>query len=126
MSWQQYVDNLMATGHMTSVGIFGLDGSPWAVSTTQQLKQEHIKTVIAAVSDSSKVSSGLQLAPEERYIFLRNDPGVFLILKKQQHGIIAYKSNQAVLIGVHDEKYKSEAILNDLGKVVDYLVKHGY
>jgi len=32
MSWQGYVDNLMTTKHMTSCGIFGLDGSPWAVS----------------------------------------------------------------------------------------------
>ena len=31
-SWQQYVDNLMSTGHMTACGIFGLDGSTWAAS----------------------------------------------------------------------------------------------
>jgi hypothetical protein len=34
MSWQSYVDNMMQTKHMTSVGIFGLDGSTWA-STPQ-------------------------------------------------------------------------------------------
>lgn len=32
MSWQSYVDTLMATKAMTSCGIFGLDGSTWAAS----------------------------------------------------------------------------------------------
>jgi hypothetical protein len=32
MSWQGYIDNLMATQKMTDVGIFGLDGSTWAAS----------------------------------------------------------------------------------------------
>ena len=32
MSWQGYVDNLIATQTMTAVGIFGLDGNPWATS----------------------------------------------------------------------------------------------
>ncbi len=32
MSWQQYVDSMMSTKHMTGVGIFGLDGSTWAAS----------------------------------------------------------------------------------------------
>jgi hypothetical protein len=32
MSWQGYVDNLMASKHFTHVGIFGLDGSTWASS----------------------------------------------------------------------------------------------
>jgi hypothetical protein len=32
MSWQQYVDNMMANKHMTHVGIFGLDGSQWAAT----------------------------------------------------------------------------------------------
>ena len=32
MSWQGYVDSLMGSNHMTSCGIFGLDGSKWASS----------------------------------------------------------------------------------------------
>ena len=31
-SWSGYVDNLMATQHMTACGIFGLDGSTWSAS----------------------------------------------------------------------------------------------
>lgn len=33
MSWQGYIDSLMNTKTMTSVGIFGMDGTPWAIST---------------------------------------------------------------------------------------------
>ncbi len=32
MSWQGYIDNFMATKHFTHAGIYGLDGSKWAVS----------------------------------------------------------------------------------------------
>jgi hypothetical protein len=30
--WQSYIDNMMASKAVTNVGIFGLDGTPWAVS----------------------------------------------------------------------------------------------
>ena len=32
MNWQGHIDNLMATKTMTSVGLFGLDGTPWAAT----------------------------------------------------------------------------------------------
>ncbi len=40
MSWQQYVDSMMATKNMTSVGIFGLDGSTWAASAGFPVSRE--------------------------------------------------------------------------------------
>ena len=32
MSWQNYIDQLMATGDLTHAGIYSLEGSQWAVS----------------------------------------------------------------------------------------------
>ncbi len=35
--WQGYIDNMMATKAVTNVGIFGLDGTPWAISPQMQV-----------------------------------------------------------------------------------------
>ena len=125
MSWQGYIDNLMETKKMTAVGIFGLDSSPWAASSGFPLSPENIRQVIASISDSSKMSNGLTVG-SERYILVRNDPGVTLMLKKGPSGLVAHKSTQCVFIALHDETTKAEITLTHVGKVVDYLSKHGY
>lgn len=95
MSWQGYIDNLMSTKQMTAVGIFGLDGSTWAASEGFPLNTEHIRQIIASVNDSSKMANGLTVAKDERYILVRNDPGISILLKKGKDGIVANKSSQS-------------------------------
>lgn len=124
-SWQQYVDNLMSTGNMTACGIFGLDGSTWAASNNFPIKTDGVKLIIASVSDSSKIANGLQV-DNERYILIRSDPGLNLVLKKGPNSIVAYKSSQSIIIGIHDGSVKAEKVVTDIGRMSDYLVKHGY
>jgi hypothetical protein len=97
------------------------------------------------------MSSGLTVAGE-RYILVRNDPGVTLMLKKGLTGLVASKANQCkinlrpifcsylrdlvinnrlflfagVFIAIHGETTKPEITLTQIGKVIDYLSKHGY
>lgn len=126
MSWQGYVDNLMGTKHMSHVGIFGLDGAVWATSAQNSpLSGDCIKQTIAALLDSSKAQAGVTVAGD-RYILVRNDPGLMLIMKKGQNGLVAYKSTQCVIIALHDNTVKAETTLTSVGKVIDYLGKHGY
>lgn len=115
----------MATGHMTSCGIFGLDGTPWAASTGMPLTTEQVKTVIASVADVGKMTNGVTVNGE-RFILVRNDPGVNLVLKKGPAGLVAYKSAQAIIIALHDGNVKTEITLNAVAKVIEYLTKHGY
>lgn len=86
---------------------------------------DNIKQVIASISDSGKAASGLSVNGE-RYILVRNDPGVSLMLKKGPAGLVAHKSSQCVFIALHGENVKAETTLTHVGKVVDYLSKHGY
>lgn len=127
MSWQGYVDNLMGTKHMTHVGIFGLDGAVWANSAVQgtPLSGDTVKQTIGALLDASKAQAGVTVGTD-RYILVRNDPGVMLIMKKGQNGLVAYKSAQCVIIALHDNTVKAETTLTSVGKVIDYLGKHGY
>lgn len=52
--------------------------------------------IAAATSDSSKVAAGVTVGAE-RYILVRSDPGVSVILKKGPNGIVACKSTQCKL-----------------------------
>lgn len=54
MSWSGYIDNLMATNHMTAVGIFGLDGSTWAASANypvSKLEFSSFRLIILLIID---------------------------------------------------------------------------
>ena len=118
MSWQQYVDSLMATKHMTNVGIFGLDGSQWAASpgfpvsltlfffknfrktvrfflSHFKIATDGIKLIISSVADSTKMQNGLTVNGD-RYILVRSDPNISIMLKKGQNGVVAYKSSQSI------------------------------
>lgn len=58
-----------------------------------KLSADNIKQVIGAVSDSTKAAQGL-VVNGEKYILVRGDAGLMLILKKGQAGLVAYKSAQ--------------------------------
>ncbi len=52
-----------------------------------------IKSIITAVGDASK-ATGL-MVNGEKFIFVRSDPSVMIVYKKEQRGVVAYKSNQS-------------------------------
>jgi len=52
--------------------------------------------VIAGLTDPAKIANGLSVQ-SEKYILIRSDPGVVLVLKKGVLGIVAYKSSQSML-----------------------------
>ncbi|CAF0945282.1 unnamed protein product [Brachionus calyciflorus] len=125
MSWQGYVDTLMATKSLTACGVFGHDGSVWAASQGFPLGADAIKQIVASTVDSSKVANGVTMGAD-KYILLRSDPGVSVILKKALNGIVAYRSAQSCIIGIHDHTVKTEIALTHVGKVIDHLTRHGY
>lgn len=49
--------------------------------------------MIASVQDPGKMSNGLVVG-DDKFILIRSDPGVALILKKGALGVVAYKSSQ--------------------------------
>ncbi len=55
-----------------------------------------MQLVIASVQDPSKMSNGLVVG-DDKFILIRSDPGVALILKKGALGVVAYKSSQGKL-----------------------------
>jgi hypothetical protein len=66
--------------------------------------------VIASVNDSSKLANGLSVKGD-KYILVRSDPGVSILLKKGASGLVAYKSTQSKFDKIF---LKSELISLDL------------
>ena len=58
-----------------------------------QIDDQGIKKVIASVSDAGKMSDGLNVGAD-RYILVRSDPNISIMLKKGPMGVVAYKSTQ--------------------------------
>lgn len=60
--------------------------------------------MIAGLADPAKISNGLSVDKETKYILIRSDPGVVLVLKKGVLGIVAYKSSQSKYLLKIDKK----------------------
>lgn len=197
MSWQGYVDNLMGTKNLTHVGIFGLDGAPWATSPSFPVCMLAWRTQgsIAATSLECTVNNEMTTDPGfswparrrrnqtndwclgrlvqsgERPLCKRREihssskrprphahheegpewsgdlqvvpvyVDAFLHLSNQDESSARpFASNSAlidvtnlqlivfkgVIIALHDQTVKSEIAVTSVGKVIDYLGKHGY
>jgi hypothetical protein len=60
----------------------------------KKISQANIKLIIASIADAGKMASGVTVG-EDRYILVRADPNVSIMLKRGQNGIVAYKSSQS-------------------------------
>lgn len=61
------------------------------------MSADAIRQVVSSTLDSSKAANGVTVSAE-RYILVRGDPGVSVVLKRGQSGIVACRSAQCKLI----------------------------
>ncbi|PWN37987.1 Profilin/allergen [Meira miltonrushii] len=126
MSWQSYVDtNLVGTGEVTSAAIVGHKGGVWASSAGFQPNQQEITALVSGFDDPSPLQAGGIHVNGVKYFALQaNDRSIYG--KQGGNGLIAVKTNQAVLIG----HYASPILPGQATKVVeslaDYLISVGY
>ncbi|KAJ6239180.1 alpha/beta-hydrolases superfamily protein [Anaeramoeba flamelloides] len=102
MSWDSYVEtSLVGSGHVTLGALAGLDGSIWAQTKGMNLKTDEVNMMIKGFEDpDSLYSTGIKVGGI-KYIFLGG--GDFLKGKKGQDGVIVYKANKALVIGVYKD-----------------------
>lgn len=60
-----------------------------------KMSADSIRQVVSSTQDSSKAASGVTVGAD-RYILVRGDPGVSVVLKKGQSGIVACRSAQCI------------------------------
>jgi len=127
MSWQQYVDQmLVATGHIDKAAIFSAAGdSVWAATPGFTVKPEEVKALIKAYTNPSDVQSKGCFISGDKYMVVKADERS-IYGKKEKHGIVCVKSNQAVLIAHYPEGVQAGQANTTVEKLADYLIGVGY
>lgn len=113
MSWQAYIDDsLIGSGHMHSASILGLaDGSYWAYGGTYIPQPDEVATIMKIFKEPSLLQSGGVVVAGVKFIGLRGDAD-HIIFKKGGAGGCAYKSNQAIVLGVYGDPSGENAMLS--------------
>lgn len=131
MSWQAYVDtSLVATGHIDKAAIISAAGdSEWATSPGFKLEPTEMKAIADILSDASGArdraySEGLYVG-KERYVMANADENT-IYARQGRSGICVAKSQQAILIGRHNEQQIAGNASATIGSLVDYLKPLGY
>ena len=121
-----YIDNLMAYRCFTHVGIFDQNsGACWASTPNFPISPDQLKNVALGFKDISSAQKGV-VVDNEKFMFIRSDPGSSILYKKGANGAFAQKAKLCIIIGIHDEKVKAEHVTGTIGKMVDYLISIGY
>ncbi|KAJ6241792.1 profilin [Anaeramoeba flamelloides] len=125
MSWDSYVaTSLVGSGHVSMGAITGFDGSVWAQTKGMNLKKDEAKKIYAGFDDQSSLFETGIVIGGIKYIFLGG--GEFLKGKKGQDGVIVYKSNTALVIGIYKDGIQTGNCSSVCGKFADWLKDNGY
>jgi len=138
MSWDSYIDNLLAqtkdasgTAHADKACIIGLDGSKW----TTDGHQNHLKlelTEIPNITNAFKQNdfSGFQakgvFVGGEKYQFLREEDGKIVFAKKKDHGALTLQKSQTAVVLGHTKEGSSQGNTNKgVSVIAEYLESLG-
>ncbi|CAG8571085.1 4473_t:CDS:2 [Diversispora eburnea] len=126
MSWQEYIDNqLLGTGKIVQAAIYGQNGSLWATSKGFSLSPEEVTTLVESFVDSAKIQENGIYCNGVKYFTLSHDEEN-IHGKKGAGGVVSVKTNQAVIIGVYNDKTTPGAANKVVGDLGDYLKNLNY
>lgn len=109
MSWDGYIDNLVAQGKgsVDRVCIIGLDGgAAWTTSGHEKaFKLNQAEAINIARSLKTKDFSGFQSggihAEGVKYQFLREEDGKIVVGKKKELGSLVFQSTKTAIVCAH-------------------------
>ncbi|KAI9596502.1 profilin [Syncephalis fuscata] len=125
MSWNAYVDNLLATGKVNNAAIFGHNGQQWAASAGFTVSQDEINQIIAGFANPSGVQASGIRAVDTKYFALECN-NASLYGKKGADGIACVKTNQTIVIGTYAAPTAPGEATVEIEKIGDYLRNSGY
>lgn len=126
MSWQAYVDNLISSGKVDQAAIYSRAGdSVWAQSSGFNVSAPEIAEIARGFDDPSQLrTSGLHIQGLKYFLLRADDRSIYG--KKDDTGIIAVRTKQAILIA----HYKAPTQPGEATKIVeqlgDYLISVNY
>ncbi|RIB28627.1 profilin [Gigaspora rosea] len=129
MSWQTYIDsNLVGTGKISQAAIYGHDGTLWASSANFNPATEEIKNIILSFDDATKIQeNGIRCNGTKYYALSHDDKTIHgKNAKKGTEGVIAQKTNQAIILGTYCEGTMPGEANIVIGELADYLRSVNY
>lgn len=138
MSWDSYIDNLVAQTkdssgavHCDKACIIGKDGSRWTTSGHPNhfnITDEEAKTIGQAMT--SKLFTGFQsggiYAEGLKYQYLREEDGKMVLGKKKDNGAVTIQASKtAVVIGHTIEGSQQGNTNKGVGVIAEYLESLG-
>lgn len=139
MSWDSYVDNLVAQSrdsygnvHADRACIIGLDGSKWTTDDQPnaiKLSPGEAQRISKAFKeeDFSEFMANMLQAEGHSYTFLREMDKKIVLAKLKGYGALTLqRSKKAVIIGHTAEGLQQGKVNVAVGCIADYLESHGF
>jgi len=135
MSWDSYLDNLVAqtkdasgTAHVDKACIIGIDGgAPWTTSGhANALKMQgqegvNISKCFKAKDFTTFMSGGIHLEGV-KYQFLREEDGKVVLGKKKDHGAVTLQASKTAIVIAHCPEGCQQGNCNKgVGVIAEYL-----
>lgn len=139
MSWDSYIDNLVAqskdasgTAHTDKACIIGLDGgAAWTTAghaNALKLTPQESANIAACMKskDFSPFMSGGVFAEGTKYQFLREEDGKLVLAKKKECGAITLQASKTAIVIGHCPEGMQQGNLNKaVGVIAEYLESMG-
>lgn len=126
MSWNAYTDSLISTGKIDKAAICSSAGdSLWAKSEAFTISPQEIILVANGYSDPSQLQAhGLHVEGKKYFLLKADDRSIYG--KQDDHGIVAVKTKQAILIAHYPSGVQAPEATLVVEKLADYLISLGY
>ncbi|KAM9977913.1 hypothetical protein ACTFIR_011790 [Dictyostelium discoideum] len=126
MSWQQYVDEQLVGAGLCQAAILGAnDGGVWAKSSGINITKPEGDSLVALFKNPADVFSKGAVVSGVKYMGIKGDPQS-IYGKKGAGGCVLVKTNQAIIVGLYDEKFQPGPAALAVEKLGDYLRDNGY
>ncbi|KAF2019557.1 Profilin/allergen [Aaosphaeria arxii CBS 175.79] len=130
MSWQAYIDqSLVGSGNIDKAVICDITGETiWAASADFNLPTAELKAIADSFNDKSEpkkvLSEGVKVNGVKYMTIAADDDSIKS--KKGKEGVVAHKTNQAILIAHHPDDVTTPAAFNSVVELAEYLKGVGY
>ncbi|XP_066927751.1 profilin-like [Clytia hemisphaerica] len=134
MSWNQYIDNLIAqsSDNCDKACIIGFDGSQWTTKdhpSNLNLSAQEIATITRILknrNDPTEFQSNGITVEGTKYTFLRQQENMILG-KKKDHGAVTFQlADKCIVIGHTKEGSQQGNVNKGVSTVATYLKEAGY
>mgnify|MGYP003597872764 CR=1 FL=1 len=124
MSWQSYIDNLLASGNIARAAIHNLDGSVLATSPGLNVSTKEALDLVQIITKgdpSSLYADGMRIGGM-KYTFLRGDGIRSLYGRQGNGGVVVTKTNLTLVIGVYESPMVAGSGVAVVEHLADYLI----